>query len=120
MLFLLLICTYMYMQLYYIVINSESAISIWFISNHVSYQQHSVMINTSFSTVYDGNLAHLDHVQTNIDTLIHTYPLAHYKCIISTPTYLFSIFMARRAIPFHGVESIYIFLCHLREYVLYT
>ena len=37
------------------------------------------------------------------------------------------IFMARRAIPmiaFHGVESIYIyifiFLCHLLEYALYT
>ena len=28
------------------------------------------MIYTLFSTVYDGNLAHLDHVQTNIDTLI--------------------------------------------------
>ena len=55
---------------------------------HISYQQHSVMTNTLFSTVYDEKLAHLDHVQTNIDTLIpirHIILLRHiiinYKCI---------------------------------------
>ena len=32
------------------------------------------MTNTLCSTAHDGNLAHLDHVQTNIDTLI---PIRH-------------------------------------------
>ena len=50
---------------------------------HVYY---SLIIFMNFSTVSHGNLAHLDHVQTNIDTI----PIRHIIELIPELTVLFT------------------------------